>query len=202
MSNPLAAGDQVEQMFVQFMMGELRKSMPDSLMGGQAADMFGEIFDEAFAEQMRAGEGLGLADTIRDALVEQGHGLAVPIPGATVTSELGFRIHPISGEAHHHDGVDFAAPTGTEVGAVGEGRVIHAGDRGGYGRTVVVEHADGMTSLYAHLSEIDVVEGEVVRPGQRLGAVGETGTTTGPHLHLEVRQDHQPIDPIALMRIP
>lgn len=202
MSNPLAAGSQVEQMFVQFMMGELRKSMPDGLMGGPAADMFGDLFDQAFAEQMRAGGGLGLADSVRDALVERGHGLAVPVAGASVTSEVGFRIHPISGEAHHHDGVDFAAPEGTQVGAVGPGRVVHAGDRGGYGQTVVVEHADGMTSLYAHLSEIDVVEGQMVEPGERLGAVGQTGTTTGPHLHLEVRQDHQVVDPIPLMRIP
>ena len=201
MSNPLAAGNHVEQMFVQFMLGQLRKTMPDSLMGGQAGEMFGDLFDQAFAEQMREGGGVGLADSIRDALVERGHGLRAPVEGGVITSELGFRIHPVSGDAHHHDGVDFAAPIGTEVGAVGAGRVTFAGERGGYGNTVIVEHADGMTSLYAHLSEIDVVDGELVEPGQRVGAVGNTGVSTGPHLHLEVRQDHEPIDPLPLMKL-
>ncbi len=115
--------------------------------------------------------------------------------GYTLTSAFGLRVHPIRGTTDMHTGLDFAAAMGTPIGAATSGVVIRAGDGGGYGRLVVVRHADGVETWYAHLSAIDVRAGQRVRTGDALGAVGTTGNSTGPHLHLEVRVDGSPVDP-------
>lgn len=86
-----------------------------------------------------------------------------------------------------HTGLDFAAPTGTRVDAVADGRVIFAGHAGAYGKAVIIKHSDGKRSLYAHLNKIKTKKGKKVSSGQRIGKVGSTGNTTGPHLHFEVR---------------
>lgn len=117
-----------------------------------------------------------------------------PVEGR-VTSTFGPRVHPIHGGVRDHHGLDLAAPTGTPVRAVTDGTVVRVGDAGGYGLLVEVDHGDGITSRYAHLSAIDVAVGDVLDAGQRLGAVGSTGASTGPHLHLEVRVDGAPVDP-------
>jgi murein DD-endopeptidase MepM/ murein hydrolase activator NlpD len=126
--------------------------------------------------------------------------LASPLEFTRISSGFALRRHPISGRWRAHLGVDYAAPTGTPVRALGDGRVSHAGWMGGYGRTVTVEHGDGRLTLYAHLSRIDVKPGARVQQGQALGAVGATGYATGPHLHFEfrVRGVHQ--DPLVVAR--
>jgi murein DD-endopeptidase MepM/ murein hydrolase activator NlpD len=112
--------------------------------------------------------------------------LAQPAP---VTSNFGWRIHPVYGDRRFHSGVDLGAPMGTPVLAAGAARVKSAGSLGGYGLTVVLEHWDGTNrTLYAHLSEILVGVGQMVQPGQVIGKVGSTGRSTGPHLHFEVRR--------------
>ncbi|MDR7556217.1 MAG: peptidoglycan DD-metalloendopeptidase family protein [Armatimonadota bacterium] len=112
-----------------------------------------------------------------------------------VTSRFGFRRHPIFRARLFHQGVDIAAPHGTPVRAAGDGAVLFAGWYGGYGKLVVLDHGDGLSTLYGHLSAILVAPGAQVVRGQVIGRVGSTGYSTGPHLHFEIRRNGQPIDP-------
>ena len=125
--------------------------------------------------------------------------LSVPISGARLTSQFGPRVHPIFGTQRLHAGVDWAVPTGTPVRAAAAGRVVHAGDRGGYGRTVIIDHGGSLATLYAHLSVVSVGNGQNVERGQVIGAVGSTGFSTGPHLHFEVRVAGNPVDPLPYL---
>jgi murein DD-endopeptidase MepM/ murein hydrolase activator NlpD len=101
---------------------------------------------------------------------------------------------------HLHSGIDFPVPEGTPVGAAGVGTVIFAGyNTGGYGNLVVIQHRLGYTSWYAHLSSIVVASGQAVDGGTRIGYVGSTGNSTGPHLHFEVRRYDTPINPAPLL---
>lgn len=120
---------------------------------------------------------------------------ARPVRGFAVNSGFGPRRLGGAG-ARRHEGVDIAAPIGTAVYATAEGRVLRTGyDAGGYGRFVEVRHPNGMTSLYGHLSRVDVASGEALAPGERLGLVGNTGRSTGPHLHFEIRRGERPVNP-------
>ncbi|NER37100.1 MAG: M23 family metallopeptidase [Oscillatoria sp. SIO1A7] len=112
--------------------------------------------------------------------------LSIP---ATLGSAFGWRTHPISGKRQFHKGVDIGAPMGTPVLAAFGGKVAIADWLGGYGLTIVLLHDEGQEeTLYAHLSEVLVKEGEIIQQGQAIGLVGSTGYSTGPHLHFEVRQ--------------
>lgn len=122
-----------------------------------------------------------------------------PVRGYGVNSAFGMRRLPGSA-ARHHDGVDIAAPTGTGVRVAAEGRILRTGyDAGGYGRFIEVQHPNGMSSLYGHLSRIDVASGDAVASGQRIGLVGSTGRSTGPHLHFEVRRGDRQVNPVKVM---
>lgn len=123
--------------------------------------------------------------------------LTSPLSGS-ITSEFGNRIHPITGEEKFHAGIDIGASEGTPVGAAGAGEVTTAGWYGGYGNAVIIDHGNGLESLYGHLSAIMVSVGDLVSQMQTIGLVGSTGNSTGPHLHFELRQDGSPIDPSAL----
>lgn len=139
-----------------------------------------------------------LADSLafERSLLERGDRLQLPVTAAhRVSSRFGMRRHPIHGDVRMHTGLDLAAPIGTPVSAAAAGRVVAAGSRGGYGLTVDVEHGDGLLTRYAHLDRIEVARGDRLAAGQRLGTVGMTGTVTGPHLHLEVREHGQAVDP-------
>ena len=123
-----------------------------------------------------------------------------PVPGFhRITSGFGWRTCPIRGIQSFHSGIDIAGPgiNGATVVSAGDGRVIATGWRGGFGNTIIVDHGDGVTTLYAHLISggIHVSVGEQVSAGQRIGSVGSTGFSTGPHLHWEVRVNGQPRDP-------
>lgn len=118
-----------------------------------------------------------------------------PVVGR-LSSKFGPRIHPISGAQQHHAGIDIAAPAGTPIRAAAGGIVEFAGTRGGYGNLVIVRHPDGVESYYAHQRDLMVRAGQSVGAGEVLGTVGSTGTSTGPHLHLEVRRDGRPEDPL------
>ncbi|MFN3667705.1 MAG: M23 family metallopeptidase [Brevundimonas sp.] len=122
-----------------------------------------------------------------------------PVRGYAVNSRFGLRRLP--GEAaRNHQGVDFAAPLGTGVFAASEGSVLRTGyDPEGYGRFVEVRHPNGMTTLYGHLSRVDVSSGDVVSDGERIGLVGSTGRSTGPHLHFEVRRADRQVNPEKVM---
>ena len=118
----------------------------------------------------------------------------VPMRGYAINSKFGRRT--LGGETRNHQGIDMAAPTGTGVFATAEGQVVRTGyDAQGYGSFVEVRHPNGMTSLYGHLSRIDVHSGMTLSAGQRLGLVGSTGRSTGPHLHFEVKRNGRPVNP-------
>jgi len=95
-----------------------------------------------------------------------------------------------------HDGIDLAAPAGTPVKTAGEGTVLYAGEQPGYGKIVIVEHPGGLITLYAHNRDLRVKAGQKVRPEQVVATVGESGRTSGPHLHFEVRKGGTPVDPL------
>ncbi len=126
--------------------------------------------------------------------------LASPLAFSRMTSGFKMRFHPILQTWRAHLGVDYAAPTGTPVRSVGQGIVDVAGSQGGFGNVVMVRHANGHTTVYAHLSRINVKHGQSVMQGQTLGLVGATGWATGPHLHFEFRVNGQHKDPLTMAR--
>jgi murein DD-endopeptidase MepM/ murein hydrolase activator NlpD len=126
--------------------------------------------------------------------------LSSPLEFSRVSSGYGMRFHPISGQQKAHLGVDYAAPTGTSVRSVAEGVVSFSGWQGGYGNVVQIDHKDRQSTLYAHLSRIDVRKGQKVAQGDHIGAVGSTGASTGPHLHFEVRINGVHMDPLEVVR--
>lgn len=117
-----------------------------------------------------------------------------PVTG-TITSPFGWRSNPFGGSPEFHQGLDIAAPTGTTVTAAAGGTVIMAQWYGGYGNYILIDHGGGYSTGYGHLSAIYVSNGQSVKRGQAIGAVGSTGASTGPHLHFEVRIDGKPVDP-------
>lgn len=112
-----------------------------------------------------------------------------------VSSEYGYRMHPILEEERMHTGVDLAVESGVSIKAAADGVVILAEEVSGYGLTVVIDHGEGLTTLYGHASKLLVKPGEQVQAGDTIALVGSTGLSTGPHLHFEVRQNQQHIDP-------
>jgi murein DD-endopeptidase MepM/ murein hydrolase activator NlpD len=101
-----------------------------------------------------------------------------------------------------HDGIDLAAPAGTPVRTAAEGTVIFAGPQQGYGLLAIVEHAGGLVTVYAHNRDLRVRTGQAVREAQVIATVGESGKTSGPHLHFEVRQEGEPVDPLRYLGPP
>src|SRR3954454_12948644 len=116
------------------------------------------------------------------------------------TSGFGVRSDPFLGRPAMHTGLDFRAATGDPVRATANGKVISSSWAGGYGRMVEVDHGNGLSTRYGHLSEIDVKVGDPIRIGQVIGAVGSTGRSTGPHLHYETRIDGDAVDPQKFLR--
>lgn len=114
---------------------------------------------------------------------------------APMSSRFGYRVHPIFGDTRLHAGVDFSAGSGTPIRASGPGKVVWSGPRGGYGNLVVIDHGNGLATLYAHQSRTEVNVGQRVVTGEVLGLVGSTGFSTGPHLHFETRELGTPSDP-------
>lgn len=114
---------------------------------------------------------------------------------APVSSHYGPRTHPVLGEVRMHTGTDYAANMGAPIKVGGNGIVVWAGPRGGYGNIVIIDHRNGLATLYAHQSRVGVTLGQKVRTGQVIGFVGSTGMSTGPHLHFEVRELGTPVDP-------
>lgn len=129
----------------------------------------------------------------------KGSPLEWPVLGR-ITSGFGWRIHPISGVRHFHEGLDIAAPIGTPVRAVASGKVTFVGYVSGYGRMVTIDHGNGLVTRYAHLSRASVSRGQSVVAGQVIGCVGDSGYATGPHVHFEVRLDGEAKDPRKFLR--
>jgi len=119
----------------------------------------------------------------------------------TESSGFGWRDDPIRHRPKFHSGADFRGKHGTPVLAAGQGVVVFAGRRGGYGNLIEIDHGGGVVTRYAHLRRIHAKENAVVLAGQQIGQVGSTGRTTGPHLHFEVRIDDSPVDPMTALSI-
>lgn len=219
------AARQFESIFLHQVFKSMRATIPEGglLDAGFAGQVFNDMLDQEYAQSAsRAGQ-LGLADLIvRDlgggtaraasSAVSSGptalratatrayrqqheaaNGWVMPVRGQ-LTSHFGPRRLP-GEEARDHRGLDLAAPTGTPIRAARGGVVEVAGERGGYGNTVVIDHGGGLKTLYAHASELLVEAGQEVRAGAQIARVGSTGRSTGPHLHFEIRRDGAAIDP-------
>jgi murein DD-endopeptidase MepM/ murein hydrolase activator NlpD len=126
--------------------------------------------------------------------------IANPVPGLAITSTFGVRRDPILGTPAIHSGMDFRAPTGTRVHATAPGIVVKAGRNGGYGRMVEVDHGNGFSTRYAHMRRIRVKAGQSINTGDVVGESGNSGRSTGPHLHYEVRRNGDAIDPLRFLK--
>lgn len=121
---------------------------------------------------------------------------ALRMPASHVTSKFGWRSDPLTGQTKFHKGVDLRAAYGQPVSSVASGKVVQAGVQGGYGLSIVVEHGSGIRTRYAHLSEVSVKAGDAVADGETIGKAGQSGRSTGPHLHFEILADGRPVDPV------
>ena len=129
----------------------------------------------------------------------QGTGqLGWPVSGE-ITSPYGYRIHPIWGTTIYHSGIDIGVDEGTPVHAADSGVIVWSGWMGGYGYAVVIDHGNGLSTLYGHNSELAVDEGQSVSKGQVVAYAGSTGNSTGPHVHFEVRENGDPVDPMGYL---
>lgn len=210
------AAQGMEAMLFRQILREVHSS--SSLFGqGSSAETLGEMFDSALADQLASGRGLGIGALVTAELegrVETAtarssrHGLLTYQATSKsqrdaplrITSAYGARVDPLNGEARQHHGVDIGAPVGREVLAAGPGRVVRAGEHGDYGNIVVLDHGSGIETRYAHLDTVGVTEGQQILGGTTLGSVGQTGRTTGPHLHFELRRQGIPEDPARLLQ--
>ena len=138
--------------------------------------------------------------TIPDVAVLQAQPVA-PSKSTWATSAFGWREDPIRRRKKFHRGADIRAKSGTPVMCAGDGVVVLAGRQGGYGNVIYVDHGGGVVTRYAHLRRIEVEKGAAITAGQRIGQVGSTGRTTGPHLHFEVRLDGRAVDPWTVLTI-
>lgn len=116
-----------------------------------------------------------------------------------ITSFFGERTDPFTKQERFHSGIDLRGKLGMKVKTIGAGRVVFAGNFGGYGNLVVIKHARGITSHYAHLGSIDVQIGEILQKRSQIGTLGNTGRSTGPHLHFEMRLNGKPFDPLTAL---
>jgi murein DD-endopeptidase MepM/ murein hydrolase activator NlpD len=154
-----------------------------------SADALATLADESdqLATVVRLGQGCQATPSVTSGL------LGSPLPGARTTTVFGWRIHPIFGRLQFHSGIDLAGPT--RILAADDGTVSEIRDRGGYGFTTVIDHGNGIATVYAHQAAVSVAIGQRVNRGQGIGTVGSSGYATGPHLHFEVRVHGVPTDP-------
>ena len=185
---------------------------------GLGAGALFEILDGELSKQLSASKGFGLSSQLMEAFDRiqgtsgkgadsDGEGFgpdsdldgaaAVAAAGRQVTSGFGWRRDPFTGETRMHRGVDLRAAYGEDIAASAGGRIAFSGAQGSFGNTVVVEHANGTRTRYAHLSVVLVREGDTVEPGQVVGRAGSSGRATAPHLHVEVTDRHgQHLNPL------
>ena len=202
----------------------LRDTQPDGAEsdGGGFGSPLTDTMYGAMGDSLAKAGGFGLATSLEDAMARTtpggdlsataGTGMPAPrvyspyLPEGSssfvldperVSSAYGTRKDPIAGDTRVHQGIDIPLATGVAVRSVKGGTVIESDTRGGYGNTVVVDHGNGVTTRYAHLSKLGVSVGDKVTTGQAVGKAGQTGRATGPHLHLEVRKDGVAIDPLG-----
>lgn len=164
-----------------------------AIQADQQADYLNEMLDYKIKEMN------GLVNNVQEKLE---YLAAIPDNFPTfghITSEFGYRYHPIYHRTKFHEGIDIANSSGTNIYAAGKGKVVFAGYKNGYGKTVIISHGYGYKTLYGHTRELLVKEGEEVEKGQLIAEMGSTGSSTGTHLHFEVTKDGQLIDPLSVV---
>ena len=180
---------------------DVRRAHWDSVLA-TAVEEQQEITDFIAAEEERIARELEEARRRAELEARLGEiteaGWVLPSPGA-ITSWFGPRLHPILGYTRMHNGVDFNCWTGDPIRSATDGIVIMAQYYGGYGYTIIVQHANSLSTLYAHLSAFNSQVNDYVVAGQQIGQCGTTGLSTGPHLHFEVRQSGAPINPLPYL---
>ena len=150
----------------------------------------------AAAAQASSGGGGGSSDSYQPV---SGSGAMIWPVNGVVTSPYGYRTHPIFGTTIYHSGIDIGVDYGTPVHAADGGVVVEAGWISGYGYAVIIDHGNGLSTLYGHNQELAVSEGQSVSQGQVIAYAGSTGNSTGPHVHFEVRANGDPVDPSAYL---
>jgi murein DD-endopeptidase MepM/ murein hydrolase activator NlpD len=220
---------QFESIFLHQVYKSMRATVPKEGMfgAGFGGQVFTDMLDQQYADLSTKNSTSGLAESIAihlgaEALdpptLRQSEGIrrlnavnayakqktsgpaewTMPVQGG-VSSKFGMRRLHHEHSARMHAGVDIAAKTGSPIAAARAGEVVFAGERGGYGKMVIIDHGDDIKSLYAHASELHVEPGQKVAAGDTIAAVGSTGKSTGPHLHFEVRQAGRAVDPGPLL---
>jgi len=203
------AAEAFEAYLIGFLSKQMRESVPDGPLNSGATGMFGDIFDQEMGKRVAEGQGIGLRHQLEMALARHDDGAPERRPVASgnpigeshlrVTSGFGERADPFHGAARIHHGVDLGLSAGSAVRAERAGVVSFAGERGGYGNVVIIDHGGGLETRYAHCASLAVAAGDTVPRGAVVGTVGSTGRSTGPHLHLEVRQDGVALDPSSFV---
>ena len=150
------------------------------------------------SDQMSVLEALLVADSANRKFLPTKY----PIVDGWYSSNFGYRIDPFTGQQSMHEGIDFPAESGTPIVAAASGKVVFAEWHPQYGKMIEIDHGNGLVSRYAHASALLVKEGDLVLAGQRVGSVGTTGRSTGPHLHFEVRLNGTPQNPARFLQAP
>ncbi len=203
-----------ESVFTYEMLKSMRSSIEkcDLFHGGQAEEIYESMLDQELSKNM-AGKG---SNSIAELLYQQlknidlmsgkgnaaGDNNTLPVwpLNARISSSFGWRKDPFTDKRKFHEGVDLAAKEGTDVKAIMAGKVQITDNQDGYGNVIVLDHGNGITTLYAHNSDILVKSGDWVQKGSTIAKVGSTGRSTGPHLHLEVRKDGKKLDPEQFLK--
>jgi murein DD-endopeptidase MepM/ murein hydrolase activator NlpD len=202
-SDPKATAKQVETVF----MGELVKIMMEqtSFAKDKTISAYMPYITSEISKSLSE-RGIGIGDFVtknielnespapKGPMNKAEDKLQIPANGR-ITSKYGMRSDPIDGRLRRHDGIDIAMPEGTPVKPVAAGRVVFSGDSSGYGNLVIIDHGEGLTSMYAHNSKNLVKSGEVIDKNRIIALSGSTGRSAGPHLHFELRKDGIPVDP-------
>ncbi|HYR42269.1 MAG TPA: peptidoglycan DD-metalloendopeptidase family protein [Terriglobia bacterium] len=203
-ADPKAVAAKVQGMFTEIMLKAMEDSVDaeDGLFGGSASS---DIYRGMMREQLASAVAAHLKSPLEGQINRAFHKSSsagsnqesnngdrsndvsdLPVSGI-ISSPKGWRRDPINGESRYHAGTDIAAPAGTPIRAVAEGRVVESGSKSGYGNTVVIETGDGHKMLYAHNNQNFVRVGDWVSRGDTIAEVGSTGRATGPHVHFEVK---------------
>ena len=171
-------------------------SLSDAALVTRVTQQMDLLDRQLYAQSLSFDQLKGGALEQKDKLAHIPSVLPINIKDFTMSSGYGYRRDPVYGAQRFHEGLDFAAPTGTEVYATADGIVEIADRKGGYGNMIDITHGYNYLTRYAHLSKIIVSEGDEVKRGQLIGYVGSTGKSTGPHLHYEVRFKDEPQNPV------
>jgi len=171
--------------------------MPEASSSEYRPPAFVDTLDEMARTLERREQQMEILDGLmKDRQLEQKSALkGRPITDGWMSSRYGYRTDPFTGKLAMHEGMDFAGKEGSAIVATASGVVTYADERWGYGKLVEINHGDGFTTRYGHAKEIVVKTGDIVKPGQVIARMGNSGRSTGPHVHYEVRKNGEPVDP-------